>query len=121
MQDVLRSTVMDNGEQYVIMDLILLMLKLSVNNWDITITIIMIISICKSLSDVVFAIYTFFHLLSQLIWLFPYRPGGSSQLIWNTYMSSNSSDTCYGNSSYCPLTSVTSCSHSEDVTVECSK
>ena len=40
-------TVMDNGKQYVIMDLVLLMLELSVNNWDITITIIMITSVCK--------------------------------------------------------------------------
>ena len=46
-KDVWRSTVMDNGEQYAIMDLVLLMLKLSVNNWDITITIDMIISICE--------------------------------------------------------------------------
>ena len=36
-------------------------------------------------------------------------------------MSSSSSDTCYGTSNSCPPTSVTSCTHSEDVTVECSK
>ena len=36
-------------------------------------------------------------------------------------MSSSSSDTCYGTSNSCPLTSITSCTHSEDVTVECSK
>ena len=36
-------------------------------------------------------------------------------------MSSSSSDTCYGTRNSCPSTSVTSCTHSEDVTVECSK
>ena len=46
-KDVLRSTVMDSGEQYVMMDLVLLKLKLSVNNWDITITIIMITLVCE--------------------------------------------------------------------------
>ena len=36
-------------------------------------------------------------------------------------MSSSSSDTCYGTSNSRPSTSVSSCIHSEDVTVECSK
>ena len=36
-------------------------------------------------------------------------------------MSSSSSDTCYGTRNSCPSTSITSCSHSEDVTVTCSK
>ena len=38
-----------NGQwgKYVMMDLVLLMLVLFVNNWDITITTIMIISVCK--------------------------------------------------------------------------
>ena len=36
-------------------------------------------------------------------------------------MSSTSSDTCYGTRNSCPSTSVTSCSHNEDITVECSK
>ena len=47
MKDVLRSIAMDSGEQYVIMDLVLLMLKLSVNNWDIIIIIDMITYVCK--------------------------------------------------------------------------
>ena len=81
----------------------------------------MITLICKSLSDVLFAIYTFFQFLSQLIWLLPYRPGSSSQPIWNTYMFSSSSDTCYSTSNSCPSTSVTNCSHYKDITVECSK
>ena len=34
-KDVWRSIVMDNGEQYVIMDLVLLMLLSFVNSWDI--------------------------------------------------------------------------------------
>ena len=46
-KDVLRSIVMDSGEQYVIMDLVLLMLELSANNWDITVAIIMITLVCK--------------------------------------------------------------------------
>ena len=35
----------DSGEQYVMMDLVLMKLKLSVDNWDITVSIIIIISI----------------------------------------------------------------------------
>ena len=50
-----------------------------------------------------------------------FRSGNSSQPIWNTYMSSYSSDTCYGTRNSCPSTSITSCNHYEDVTVECSK
>ena len=54
--------------------------------------------------------------------LFHYnRSGSSSQPIWSTNMSSSSSDTCYGTRNSCPSTSVTSCTHSEDITVECSK
>ena len=34
-KDVLKSIVMDSGEQYVLMDLILMMFKLFVDNWDI--------------------------------------------------------------------------------------
>ena len=49
------------------------------------------------------------------------RSGNSSQPIWNTYMSSSSSDACYGTSNSCPMASVTSCSHTEDVTIACSK
>ena len=36
-------------------------------------------------------------------------------------MSSSFSDKCYGTRNTCPVSSVTSCSHYEDVTVECSK
>ena len=36
-------------------------------------------------------------------------------------MSSSSSDKCYGTRNSCPSASITSCSHYEDVTVECSK
>ena len=49
------------------------------------------------------------------------RFGNSSQLIWSTYMSSSSSDTCYGTRNSCSSTSVTSCNHYEDITVESSK
>ena len=49
------------------------------------------------------------------------RYGSSSQPIWSRYMSSSSSDKCYGTRNSCPLASVTSCSHYQDVTVECSK
>ena len=49
------------------------------------------------------------------------RSGSSSQPIWSTYMSSSSSDKCYGTRNSCPSSSVSSCSHSEDVTVECCK
>ena len=48
------------------------------------------------------------------------RSGSSSQPIWSRYMSSSSSDTCYSSSNSCPSTSITSCTHSEDITVTCS-
>ena len=41
--------------------------------------------------------------------------------IWSTYMYSTSSQYCYGSSNSCPATWISSCVHSEDVTVECSK
>ena len=47
MKGVWKCTVMDSGEQYVMMDLVILMLLLFVDNWDITITTIMITSVCK--------------------------------------------------------------------------
>ena len=50
-----------------------------------------------------------------------FRSGSSSQPIWTTYMSSSSSDTCYGTRNSCPSTSVTNCYHYKDVTVECCK
>ena len=49
------------------------------------------------------------------------RSRNYSQPIWSTYMSSSSSDTCYGTRNSCPSTSITSCSPYEDITVTCSK
>ena len=45
----------------------------------------------------------------------------SSQPIWSTNMYSTSSDKCYGTRNTCPSSSVTTCSHSNDVTITCSK
>ena len=53
--------------------------------------------------------------------IYYYRPSSSSQPIWLTNMNSYSSDKCITYSNTCPLTSVTNCTHFEDVTVECSK
>ena len=36
-------------------------------------------------------------------------------------MSSNSNDKCFGTSNACYTSSVTSCTHSQDVTITCSK
>ena len=36
-------------------------------------------------------------------------------------MSSNSKDKCFGSSNTCYTSSVTSCTHSQDVTIACSK
>ncbi|XP_019856385.1 PREDICTED: deleted in malignant brain tumors 1 protein-like isoform X3 [Amphimedon queenslandica] len=47
-------------------------------------------------------------------------PGSSSQPIWSRYFSSSSSSTCFNSRNSCPSSSITSCSHSEDVTVSCS-
>ena len=49
------------------------------------------------------------------------RPGSSTQPIWSRYMYSTSYHSCFGTGNTCPLNLVTGCSHSEDVTVECSK
>ena len=49
------------------------------------------------------------------------RSGSSTQPIWSTHMYSIPSHSCFGTGNTCPLNKVTSCSHSEDVTVECSK
>ena len=45
----------------------------------------------------------------------------STQPIWSKYMCTTSFDRCYGTRNSCQPTSVTNCSHSEDVTIECSK
>ncbi|XP_019855599.1 PREDICTED: deleted in malignant brain tumors 1 protein-like isoform X1 [Amphimedon queenslandica] len=47
-------------------------------------------------------------------------PGNQSKPIWSTYFSSTSSSTCFNSRNSCPSSSITSCSHSEDVTVACS-
>ena len=49
----------------------------------------------------------------------PLRPG-SYKSIWLTKMNSHSSDKCITSRNSCPSTAVSSCTHSEDVTVECS-
>ena len=49
------------------------------------------------------------------------RSGNSTQPIWKTYMYSTSSHSCYGTGNTCPSSTVTSCTHSEDVTVQCCK
>ena len=43
-----------------------------------------------------------------------------SHPIWSSNMYSTSSDRCYGTRNTCPSTSVTSCSHTNDVTLTCS-
>ena len=45
----------------------------------------------------------------------------SNQPIWSTNMYSTSSDRCFGTKNTCPSSSVTTCSHSNDVTISCSK
>ena len=49
-----------------------------------------------------------------------HSPSNTSQPIWSTNMYSLSSDVCYGTRNDCPATSVTSCSHLNDVFLECS-
>ena len=63
--------------------------------------------------------YMYIYIYSFITYLC--RPGISPQPIWLTNMNSYSSDKCITYSNSCPLTSVASCTHSEDVTVECSK
>ena len=51
-----------------------------------------------------------------------YRNGNSSNAIWLTSVSCSYFDKCLVNEcTSCPLSSVTSCSHSEDVTLDCGK
>ena len=49
------------------------------------------------------------------------RHGNSTQPIWSKNMNSTSSHSCYATGNTCPSSTITSCSHSEDVTVTCSK
>ena len=62
--------------------------------------------------------HTHTHTLTHI---YDYRSGNSSQPIWGTNMFSSSSDMCYNEQNSCPSTSVSNCSHSEDVTIECGK
>ena len=41
--------------------------------------------------------------------------------IWMTSMESNSEDTCIGSSNSCPSSSLYSCNHNQDFSIECSK
>ena len=50
----------------------------------------------------------------------PLRPG-TTESIWLTNMNSYLSDKCITSRNSCPSTVVSSCTHFEDVTVECSK
>ena len=101
---------MDSGEQYVIMDLILMMHLFSVNNWDIQTIQIIIIFLC---------------MLSTIgytgIYYICYRSGSSSQHIWMSNLACSSSFSCLGSCQSCPTNSYQECSHSEDVTIQCSK
>ena len=63
--------------------------------------------------------YMYIYIYSFITYLC--RPGNISQPIWLTNINSYSSNKCITYSNTCPLTSVTSCTHFEDVTVECSK
>ena len=108
MKDVLRSTVMDNGGQYVVVDLVQLMLTLSVNNLDMIPILIIVYHSCKDLA------------INTVLLISLFRSGNSHQPIWSANMNSASSDMCFGRSNICPATSVTSCTHSSDVAVECS-
>ncbi|XP_019852587.1 PREDICTED: scavenger receptor cysteine-rich type 1 protein M130-like [Amphimedon queenslandica] len=47
-------------------------------------------------------------------------PGSYNKPIWSTHFSSTSSSTCFNSRNSCPSSSITSCTHSEDVTVTCS-
>ena len=50
------------------------------------------------------------------------RSGSSNQPIWSKYMCNTYFDTCYSTRNSCQQpTLVTNCSHSGDVTIECSK
>ena len=49
------------------------------------------------------------------------RSSNVSQPIWLTNMNSYSSDICINTRNKCPSTTVSSCVHSEDITVECSE
>ena len=51
-----------------------------------------------------------------------YRNGNSFKSIWLTYVSCYSYDKCLvDDCNSCPSSAVTSCSHSEDVTLDCGK
>ena len=109
MKDAWRFIVMDSGGQYAVLDLAILMLTLSASNWDMTPT-----TQCSihHRTLYIFDSYIILHL---------YRYSNSSQPIWSTNMYSTSSDRCFGSSNSCPSSSVTSCTHYNDVSLVCSK
>ena len=63
--------------------------------------------------------------MNKLYWTislsFSHRPGSYSQPIWSTHMRNSSNDSCFGSNNSCPTSRVSSCNHSEDVTIACSK
>ena len=99
---------MDSGGQYAVLGLALLMLTLSASNWDMTPTTQCSIHRCMLCSIFV-----------HVYWA--YRYSNSSQAIWSTNMYSTLSDRCFGSRNSCPSSSVTSCTHYNDVSVVCSK
>ena len=100
---------MDSGGQYAVLGLAILMLTLSASNWD------MIPTTQYSIHHRMLYISNLFNVL------YLYRYSNSSQLIWSTNMYSTSSDRCFGSRNSCPSSSVTSCTHYNDVSVVCSK
>ena len=54
--------------------------------------------------------------------IFHHRNGSNLKSIWLTYVSCYSSDKCLvDDCNSCPSSAITSCSHSEDVTLDCGK
>ena len=47
------------------------------------------------------------------------RPVSATHPIWLTHSNSSSLDSCIGHGNNCSLASVTTCTHLEDVTIEC--
>ena len=101
---------MDSGGQYAVLGLVQLMLTLSASNWD------MIPTTQCSIHHRMLCTFDLF-----IIFLHLYRYSSSSQPIWSTNMHSTSSDRCFGSRNSCPSSSVTSCTHYNDVSVVCSK
>ena len=109
MKDVWRFIVMDSGGQYAVLGLAILMLTLSASNWD------MIPTTQYSIH------HRTLYIFDSYIILHLYRYSNSSRPIWSTNMYSTSSDRCFGSSNSCPSSSVTNCTHYNDVSIICSK